>query len=378
MIVAFGFTGVLTALTVMSDIEVLDITTWSWTSVYTPSAGYNTGGGAGGGYGLDNGIGGSNNRSAGNNNVPSSPSISIVAGAVTGGLVVFVLILVAFYFLNYHHKRRNNKNSGEFSEHSTFSNLSLAAAAGNTGHHHQAISSRNQHEMIEIRFKDPPSATEPFEYYNNSHSRRPSAQIPHPLQINTTIPPTRSDTINTSTTASSGILLPSPWSRIRSSESISESGGGGGGGDSSSKRIVIKQPRFPSDWMVRRATSTPTQHPMQNLSISKPDDRCYPDSSQPPTNLRRAATVCELNKSSISLLTDNSSTATITNKNIRNNNTIHHTSTTIIPKATIEAAILNNHCSHNQSEKEEEGEDDNKFDRQEFILMSNEVAKGEH
>lgn len=376
MIVAFGFTGVLTALTVMSDIEVLDITTWSWTSVYTPSAGYNTGGGAGGGYGLDNGIGGSNNRSAGNNNVPSSPSISIVAGAVTGGLVVFVLILVAFYFLNYHHKRRNNKNSGEFSEHSTFSNLSLAA--GNTGHHHQAISSRNQHEMIEIRFKDPPSATEPFEYYNNSHSRRPSAQIPHPLQINTTIPPTRSDTINTSTTASSGILLPSPWSRIRSSESISESGGGGGGGDSSSKRIVIKQPRFPSDWMVRRATSTPTQHPMQNLSISKPDDRCYPDSSQPPTNLRRAATVCELNKSSISLLTDNSSTATITNKNIRNNNTIHHTSTTIIPKATIEAAILNNHCSHNQSEKEEEGEDDNKFDRQEFILMSNEVAKGEH
>ncbi|KAI9355772.1 hypothetical protein BD770DRAFT_112381 [Pilaira anomala] len=399
MIVAFGFTGVLTALTVMSDIEVLDITTWSWTSVYTPSAGYNTGGG---GHGLDNGIGGGNNRSAGNNNVPNSPSISIVAGAVTGGLVVFVLILVAFYFLNCHQKRRNNKSSGEFSEHSTFSNLSLAAAAAaadNTDHH-QAISSRNQHEMIEIRFKDPPSATEPFEYYN-SQSRRPSAQIPHPLQINTALPPTRSDTINTSTTASSGILLPSPWSRIRSSESISESGGGCGGGgggsssDSNSKRIVIKQPRFPSDWMVRRATSTPTHHPMQNISISKPDDKFYPDSSQAATtNLRRAATVCELNKSSISLLTDNSSTATITNKNIKNNYAIHHTSTAIIPKETIEAAILNHNCSNNQSEEEgeeeeekeevkeeeeeEEGEDDNKFDRQEFILMSNEVAKGEH
>ncbi|KAG2234207.1 hypothetical protein INT48_006007 [Thamnidium elegans] len=233
MIVAFGFTGVSTALTVMSDIEVLDITTWSWTSVYTPSPGYNTGG---------SGTSGKEN----------------VAGAVTGGLVVFVLILVAFYFLNSHHQkqrnRRNNKND-DFSPNNSSSDLSQPM------HHRPSV---NQHEMVEISFKGPVSATEPFEYYNDQ-SRRPSAQTPHPLQVNTSGLPTRSDTINTSTTvvtnASSVILLPSPWSRV-----ISEDDNTKTSSSSSSS----------SDWMIRRAASTPTNHPMQSLSISKPDDKSYP------------------------------------------------------------------------------------------------------
>ncbi|CAO3675657.1 unnamed protein product [Rhizopus stolonifer] len=76
MIVAFGFTGVSTTLTVMSDIEVLDINTWSWTSVYTPTI-----------IQKINEI--SNDDS----------SVAIIAGAVTGGVVVFLLVLVILYLL---------------------------------------------------------------------------------------------------------------------------------------------------------------------------------------------------------------------------------------------------------------------------------------
>lgn len=371
MIVAFGFTGVSTALTVMSDIEVLDITTWSWTSVYTPSPGYNTGGS--GASGKENGIGGRPG-----NNVPSSPSISIVAGAVTGGLVVFVLILVAFYFLNSHHQRqrnrRNNKN-GDFSTNHSSSDLSQHM-------HHRP--STNQHEMVEISFKGPVSPTEPFEYYNNQ-SRRPSAQTPHPLQINTSGLPTRSDTINTSTTvvtnASSVILLPSPWSRV-----ISEDDNTNTSSSSSSS----------SDWMIRRAASTPTHHPMQSLSISKPDDISYPALTTNQSNLRRAVTVSELNnsKSSISLSTNNSSTATITNKNVpkeipTNNTNNNHNTTAININNTQSLEVNNNiHISINNKEEESgsdgscggggednEDDDDDRFDRQEFILRSDEVAK---
>lgn len=316
MIVAFGFTGVSTALTVMADIEVLDIITWSWTSVYTPS---NT---------LGNGTGGKQNRIGGQgDNTPSSPSISIVAGAVTGGLVVFILILVAFYFLNSHHQKRRNNKSGN----SSSSNLSSMPVAESRANRMNSLASQQgyRHEMMEITFKDRPSSTEPFEY----QSRRPSAPTPHPLQINTSGLPTRSDTINTSTTvvtnASSVVLLPSPWSKRSEQDKQVES----------------------SDWMIRRAASTPTHHPMQSIaSISKPDDKYYPVN-----HLRRAATVSESN-SLINTLTNNSSTDTITNKNVKreDNNTNNK-----------EHITTNNY-------KED---DDDRFDRQEFILRSDEVAK---
>jgi hypothetical protein len=95
MIVAFGFTGVSTSLTVMSDVEVLDITTWSWTSYYVPSPGYP-------GNGDTHGISGGGNQNA----LPGTPSLAIVAGAVTGGLVVFILIIVALYIFNFQQKQQ--------------------------------------------------------------------------------------------------------------------------------------------------------------------------------------------------------------------------------------------------------------------------------
>lgn len=311
MIVAFGFTGVSTALTVMADIEVLDIITWSWTSVYTPNA---------------TGPGGKPNRIGGQgDNAPSSPSISIVAGAVTGGLVVFILILVAFYFLSSHHQKRRNNKSGN----SSLSNLSTPVTESHRANRiNSVISHHVRHEMMEITFKDRPSSTEPFEY----QARRPSAPTPHPLQI--TGGPTRSDTITTSTTvvtnASSVVLLPSPWSKVRKS-----------GQD---KGVET------SDWMIRRAASTPTHHPMQSIaSVSKPDDKYYPVNQ-----LRRAATVSESNNSLTHTLTNNSSTDTITNKNVKRDNTTNK-----------EPITTNN--------KEEE--EDDTFDRQEFVLRSDEVAK---
>ncbi|CAO3598164.1 unnamed protein product [Absidia cylindrospora] len=92
MIVAFGFTGVSTSLTVMSDVEVLDITTWGWTSYYIPSPGYP----------------GNGNTSGEENqpNLPGTPSMTIVAGAVTGGVIVFVLVIMTLYIFNFQQKQQ--------------------------------------------------------------------------------------------------------------------------------------------------------------------------------------------------------------------------------------------------------------------------------
>ncbi|KAL7321768.1 hypothetical protein PS15m_001502 [Mucor circinelloides] len=370
MIVAFGFTGVSTALTVMADIEVLDVITWSWTSVYTPSPGYNTGGIGG----KPNGGLVGNDKSS-NSNGPSSPSIAIVAGAVTGGLVVFLLILVAFYLLNnYHQKQRNQTKDGQTrgDNDSECSDTSSAYTIAQLPPQHTSRPSPQpimypQHgvksqEMLEIKFRDPPSSTEPFEYYPST-SRRPSNQVPHPLQINTSNLPTRSDTIGTATTVNSSVLLvPSPWTPIQTkpykehdqeiipSPSSTTTFGFNFNhverGDSSSSS---------ADWAIRRAASTPTQHhyqyqqaPMQSIAsnISKPDDRFYP-----PNALRRAATVCELMKKSSS-----SSMATLSNTPA-----IKRSSSTREP--------------HQHSQ--EDDDDDALFDRQEFILQSDEVAKVE-
>ncbi|KAG1225938.1 hypothetical protein G6F68_019830 [Rhizopus microsporus] len=86
MVVAFGFTAVSNTLTVMSDIEVLDINTWSWTSVYTPAS-------------LIDEISEKKPR----DDAGSSPSIAIIAGAVTGGVVVFILNNVNYIFSDHLH-----------------------------------------------------------------------------------------------------------------------------------------------------------------------------------------------------------------------------------------------------------------------------------
>ncbi|CAO3664367.1 unnamed protein product [Rhizopus microsporus] len=113
MIVAFGFSGVSTSLTVMSDIEVLDINTWSWTSVYTPS-------------GLpfsDDTDSGTTQRT---DDTSSYPSLAIIAGAVTGGLVVFILILIAFYLFNVYQQRTRSSSSSVARVHSLPSYITIS------------------------------------------------------------------------------------------------------------------------------------------------------------------------------------------------------------------------------------------------------------
>ncbi|KAK4511512.1 Serine carboxypeptidase 3 [Mucor velutinosus] len=394
MIVAFGFTGVSTALTVMADIEVLDVITWSWTSVYTPSPGYNTGGigtksngglgvGVGGGGGDASSTGNSNGpSSSGNSNGPSSPSIAIVAGAVTGGLVVFLLILVALYLLNnYHQKQRNQTKDGRArrDDNSECSDTSSSYTIAQTPqpplqpsrllpqpiiYPHHGIKSQ---EMLEIKFRDPPSSTEPFEYCQST-SRRPSNQAAHPLQINTSNLPTRSDTIGTATTVNSSVLLvPSPWTPIQTKsykehdqDIISSPSSTTTFGFNFNSRVEHgdSSSSCSADWAIRRAASTPTQHyhqhhpyqqaPLQSIAsnISKPDDKFYP-----PNALRRAATVSELTKKSPS-----SSMATLSS-----------------------ASAIQRSSSPQEPQQPSQADDDDDalFDRQEFILESDEVAKVE-
>ncbi|KAI8641498.1 hypothetical protein BD408DRAFT_403378 [Parasitella parasitica] len=299
MIVAFGFTGVSTALTVMADIEVLDIITWSWTSVYTPSPGFNTG----------------------RNQSKSSD----------------------------HDDECSDTSSSYTTAHQQHSSPRLPLPASI----HVSLPSQHlQHkEKLEIKFRDPPSSTEPFEYCQSS-SRRPSNQVPHPLQINTSNLPTRSDTIGTATTANSSVLLvPSPWTPIQtkpykehdqevipSPSSTTTFGFDVERGDSSSSTTL-------PDWVIRRAASTPTPHhyqqtPMQSIAsnISKPDDKSYP-----PNQLRRAATVCEL-----------------TNK---------------LSSSSIPTLATKQPLGADADAEDDDDDDDALFDRQEFILQSNEVAK---
>lgn len=391
MIVAFGFTGVSTALTVMSDIEVLDTITWSWTSVYTPSSGYNTGNSRGGN---PTGTGTDTDRSN-NTNVASSPSIVIVAGAVTGGLVVLVLILVAFYMVNiYHQKKRRKLGKSRFSNNSSSTDLS-SVTIGQDTMNHAPITPRNHysschHDMMKIKFKDPPSATEPFEYTSSS-SRRPSAQTAHPLQICTKYLPVRSDTIGTSRTRNSSILLvPSPWTPGRpmpmtivpdASQSTSPAStcvGFSTASDSVDSSI---------DSMIRRAASTPTHHPMQSIvsNVSKPDDTFYPQCN----NLRRAVTVSEINKNNVITETRTQLTKDIPLNTLSNSvidsrssqglNTMEANVTDAIVTIKQQESSMSNtnpcHDVNRSSAVSNEESDDTLFDRQEFILQSDEAGK---
>jgi hypothetical protein len=348
MIVAFGFTGVSTALTVLSDIEVLDTITWSWTSIYTPSSGYHTGNPN---SGKPTGTGNTNQPS--NTNGPSSPSIAIVAGAVTGGLVVLVLILVALYMINvYHRKKQRKLDKDRFSDDSSLSEISSAEQEYHTSPTLRNQSIRN-HEMLEIKFKDPPSATEPFEYSSSSSSRRPSAQTAHPLQICTKYLPSRSDTIGTSTTANSSIILvPSPWTPMAAASV------GAASTSPSSTRVGVSTTGSSADsctdWMIRRAASTPTHHPMQSIasSVSKPDDKFYPQHS----NLRRAATISEISNSN--------ARTSVTGTQLAVPNSVQSSQEGL--------EMQQESCNNNPNNQED---DDALFDRQEFILQSEEVAK---
>ncbi|KAI8143463.1 hypothetical protein BJV82DRAFT_94429 [Fennellomyces sp. T-0311] len=237
MVVAFGFTGVSTALTVMSDIEVLDTITWSWTSVYNPSNGF------GDGSNPKNGIGDQSKTTA---VIPSTPSMAIVAGAVTGVLVVLVLIIVALYMFNYHHHRQKQKQD-QMQEHSRPRRRQPPHWLGHGSEDPFATES----DMDSPITKDTPvlvSVPERAEHLDRAptrlqiatrpeviHYRRPS-ELPH---------------------------LPSPWTP------------------------AIRQsfPPASSEWMVRRAATAP--HHFHRPYLSKPDE---PFASIPKLHIRRSAT----------------------------------------------------------------------------------------
>ena len=282
MVVAFGFTGedkkkesihrpmgmpgVSTALTVMSDIEVLDIITWSWTSTYTPSPSYALD------DGQNNGFGQGKTTAI----LPSTPSMAIVGGAVTGGLAMFVLIIVALYVFNYHQKKQRKKQ--RIQQH----HYRHPSSDRNLQQHTPPHQSYMSGDTSDIRlYKDDDFWDEPD---GKVHPQRPIVQI-------------RTDLIRAPP------MLPSPWS---------------------------KQASF-----VRRAATTPVNH----TKVSKPDE----PSRSSALWVRRATTTA----------------ATIS---INTEPTIAGPSKSPSPK-------LSRPAQDQHSDEEEDG-----FDRQEFILRSDEMS----
>ncbi|KAI9303231.1 hypothetical protein BJ944DRAFT_279159 [Cunninghamella echinulata] len=98
----------------MSDIEVLDITTWSWTSFYTPSQEYIN-------FGETNSTNDNDNHNSNNvtkvdsdeqNALTSSNStiMMVVAGAIIGILAVFFIIIIILFIIKYR-RRQKTKSS---------------------------------------------------------------------------------------------------------------------------------------------------------------------------------------------------------------------------------------------------------------------------
>ncbi|CDH60217.1 hypothetical protein RO3G_09099 [Lichtheimia corymbifera JMRC:FSU:9682] len=254
MIVAFGFTGVSTALTVMSDIEVLDTVTWSWTSVYSPSSEYGSGGSPNRGIGKTTAV------------MPSTPSMAIVAGAVTGVLVVLVFIIVALYMFNYHQQRRKKKHQQNLPEHhfphdslpppaddiketttttattaiATPSNSNNGGGGGNT--------------MVDLPRAPTQLRIDPYYHHRHHHHHHQQQQQQQQHTI-----------------------LPSPWTP------------------------TLRQsfPPASSEWAIRRAATTPHRY-LHDHNISKPDEPSSMSSSSggghhhhhplPRSQIRRAAT----------------------------------------------------------------------------------------
>lgn len=265
MIVAFGFTGVSTSLTVMSDVEVLDITTWSWTSYYVPSPGYP-------GNGDTHSISGGGNQYA----LPSTPSLAIVAGAVTGGLVVFVLIIVALYIFNFQQKQQRQS----------------PPAAGTIHEDDSTILPTTWDPFAPIT---PSTATPPVS---------PVSSAPTPLTIN----PHQQQRKRTNS------LLPSPWKDYQ-----------------------------PSHWAIKRASTTTGVSP-QMVSLSKPDE---PGGAENTAIIRRAVT------------------------------TPPHIYTTpqIKPNGTVSGEKQQQEDEkHLENVITADSDDDDGFDRQEFILHSGEIS----
>lgn len=195
--------GVSTALTVMSDIEVLDITTWSWTSVYTPSPDYATGNTIENGTGIDNGS---------MTVAPNMPSLAIVAGSITGVVVVLVLIIVALYMFNYHRRKQRRENSSPIPAYTQSQHSGPPAhAEAQSDHHRLCVGSDDDAVLLKqtMRQTDPPLTRAPtrlhvvpvqlYEQYEREHPL-PSASLISPYILSPPIarqsyPPAHSEVL---------------------------------------------------------------------------------------------------------------------------------------------------------------------------------------
>ncbi|KAI9278833.1 hypothetical protein BDA99DRAFT_16744 [Phascolomyces articulosus] len=338
MVVAFGFTGVSTALTVMSDIEVLDTITWNWASAYTPSNGYSDG---------SNSNNGTDDQDKTVEVMSSTPSVAIVAGAVTGVLVVFVLIIVALYMFNYHQQKQKQKQSEMTQQQHRHYHQSPRC---HQQHHHQPshpcwitppgsdprddpfIMTQHQYDFDGFTKDLGPTATSPST--SSSSPLSPTTYQSQQQQHIGCVPTRLYISTNPEIIAYPGTIeqrqhqqkfqqahLPSPWT-------------------------PITRQSFPptsSEWMVRRAATAP-HHFHRPYYLNKPDE--------PFTNaitkqqIRRAATTPRA-----ALVTSNNNAAS--------------TSTTF----SMNSASLKPESS--QSDNEEEG--DSLFDQQEFVLRSADV-----
>ncbi|KAI8336239.1 hypothetical protein BC941DRAFT_428679 [Chlamydoabsidia padenii] len=325
MIVAFGFTGVSTSLTVMSDVEVLDITTWSWTSYYVPSPGYP-------GSGDTHGINGGGNTLT----LPGTPSMAIVAGAVTGGLVVFILIIVALYIFNFQQKQRHTPSLQSAQDaHDTINDESTILPPSNDNHHHhldpftrtisRSPSSAPTPPISPISPSSPTSPVSPI----SSISAPPHLAINHHHQQQQPRKRTNS-------------LLPSPWKDYQSSH-----------------------------WFVKRASTTSglPHNTTTHFTVSKPDEPggfekaavihraiTVPGSSPPPPP---HISITQLKyKSSEKIQNDGNH-----HGNDKENGNMDSTDKT---NDNIAGGIDN------------DNDNDNGFDRQEFILHSGEISSDQN
>lgn len=195
----------------LSDIEVLDINRWSWTSTYAPSGEYTTIGGPNVNFG---------DQGHSPDTLPSTPSMAIVAGAVTGVLVVFVLIVIAVYMFNYHQKRQRR------------SEQEAVQRATETAHRERRRSSSNSSSS---------STTSEQSSVKEENARR---GMPMPLGR----APTRLHVVTHSPIPQPPPFLASPW------------------------KPPVRQsfPPASSEWVVRRAATAP--QPYLRHTISKPDE----------------------------------------------------------------------------------------------------------
>ncbi|KAG2177013.1 hypothetical protein INT43_007667 [Umbelopsis isabellina] len=119
MIVAFGFTGVSTSLSILSDIENLDVETWSWRSAYNTSEDLA--------------------RKASNDVIANGPSTAVIMGAVGGLAGLFCILLLALHICNRRNRRKSHNDDDAESMGKETNSL-----------HHETLSSQDDPTFVEL------------------------------------------------------------------------------------------------------------------------------------------------------------------------------------------------------------------------------------